>query len=62
MKKVSRSQKPASLMVWAAVSSKGRSPLIFIDSDVQINKKVYKREILEGALILWTNSLYPDED
>ena len=49
-------------MVWAAASSEGRSPLIFIDSDVKINKEVYIREILEGALIPWTNFLYPDGD
>ena len=62
MKKVCRSQKSASLMVWAAISSEGRSPLIFIDGDVKINKELYIREILAGALIPWTNSLYPDGD
>ena len=46
MKKVCRSQKSFSLMVWAVVSSEGRSPLIFIDSDVKINEEVYIREIL----------------
>ena len=45
-------------MVWATISPKGRSPLIFIDSDIKINKEVYIREILEGALIPWTNFLY----
>lgn len=62
MKKVRRSQKPASVMVWAAVSSEGRSPLVFIDKGVKINKEVYVKEILEGALVPWTNSLYSDGD
>ena len=62
MKKVCRSQKPASLMVWATILSEERSPLIFIDSDIKINKEVYIREILEGALIPWTDSMYPNGD
>ena len=52
----------ASVMVWAAVSSEGSLPLIFIESGVKINKELSIRKILEGALIPWTNSLYPNGD
>ena len=36
--------------------------MISIDSDIKINKEVYIREILAGALIPWTNSLYHNRD
>lgn len=62
VRKIKKTQKPASLMVWAAVSSKGRSPLIFVPNGVKINKEVYINQILEGGLIPWTDELYPDGD
>lgn len=59
-KKVRRTQKPASVMVWAAVSSEGKSPLIFVPSGVKINKNLYIRDILEAGLVPWTKKQYPD--
>ena len=61
-KKIMKTQKAASLMVWAAVSLEGRSPLIFIASGVKINRDVYIQEILEAGLIPWTDQQYPDGD
>ena len=59
--KVFRSQKPASVMVWAAVSKKGKTPLIFIPQGVKINKERYIKDILEGALIPSCNLIYSNK-
>ena len=52
-RQVYRTQKPASVMVWAAVSESGKSPLVFIPQGVKINRDVYIRDILEGSLKPW---------
>ena len=59
--KVLRSQKPASVMVWAAVSKRGKSPLVFIPQGVKINKELYVNKILEGSLLPWSKSVFGDE-
>ena len=59
--KVFRTQKPASVMVWAAVSERGKTPLVFVPQGVKINKERYIEDILEGALLPWCNSVYGDE-
>ena len=47
---VPRFQKPGSVMVWGAVSSRGKFPLVFVESGVKINAAYYREEILEGCL------------
>ena len=37
-------------MVWAGVSAKGLTDLIFVDSGVKINQDSYQKEILAKAL------------
>ena len=59
--KVFRTQKPASVMVWAAISERGKTPLVFVPQGIKINKERYIEDILEGALIPWCNSVYGDE-
>lgn len=59
--KVFRTQKPASVMVWAAISESGKSLLVFVPQGVKINKERYIEDILEGALRPWCNSVYGDE-
>jgi inhibitor of nuclear factor kappa-B kinase subunit alpha len=44
---VQRFQSPSSFMVWAAVSAKGKFPLVFVERGVKVNKSYYQREILE---------------
>ena len=43
-------QKPASLMVWAAVSKTWKSPLIFVKEDAKMNTTGYIDNILTPAL------------
>lgn len=53
-----RRQKPASIMVWAAVTSDGhKSPLIFIPEGVKINQVVYK-DMLESQVLPWLLTVY----
>jgi inhibitor of nuclear factor kappa-B kinase subunit alpha len=43
-------QKPGSVMVWGAVSSRGKFPLVFVESGVKVNAAYYREAILEGCL------------
>ena len=47
---VIRRIKPLSVMVWAGVSSVGRTPLIFVPAGVKINSKTYQDLILEPVV------------
>ena len=49
-------------MVWTAISEKGKSLLVFVPSEVKINKELYIKDILEGALIPWCKSLYGESN
>ena len=40
-------------MVWAGITSTGRTPLVFIDQGVKINTEKYIEDILEHALEPW---------
>ena len=44
-------QKPASVMVWAAVSKTWKLPLIFVEPKTKINKECYSKKILSLVLI-----------
>ena len=48
-----RTQAPAMVMVWAAITADGRSPLVFIDRGVKINAEYYRENMLEDALEPW---------
>ena len=49
LKKV-RTQKPASVMIWAAVSLDGKIPFDFFSYGVKINKEVYIDKILKHGV------------
>lgn len=53
-----RKQAPASVMVWAAVTATGRSPLVFIDQGVKINQQIYRKNILNDALLPWARKQF----
>ena len=50
---VARKQCPALVMVWAAVTESGRSPLLFVDQGVKLSQQNYRDDILLGALLPW---------
>ena len=41
------------VMLWAAITADGRSPLVLIDHGVKINAEYYRENILESALKPW---------
>lgn len=51
-----RKQAPASVMVWAAVTATGRSPLVFIEQEV--NQQIYREKILNDALLPWARKQF----
>jgi transposase len=57
---VTRSQKPASVMVWGGITSSGKTPLIFIEKGVKINGMIYRQEILEKVVKPWAQGHFKD--
>ena len=56
-----RRQKPASVMVWAGVTSSGlKTPLIFIEEGVKVNQHVYLT-MLKDKVVPWINALSLDD-
>jgi transposase len=53
---VTHSQSPPSLMVWAAVTADGRTPLVFLPPKVKINALLYQSLILDAVLLPWARS------
>ena len=60
LKKVRITQTSASVMIWAAVLSEGKSPLNFVAKGIKINKEVYINEILKDGLMPLTRGMYPN--
>lgn len=56
-----RTQKPASVMVWAGITRNGRTPLIFLPKSVKIDQKHYRELILEGCLKPWAQKHFKSE-
>ena len=59
--RVFRTQKPMSVMVWAGVTSTGRTPLVFVPQGVKINQSVYRDDILEKVLKPWARKHFKKE-
>uniref|UniRef100_A0A914KM83 Transposase n=1 Tax=Meloidogyne incognita TaxID=6306 RepID=A0A914KM83_MELIC len=55
-KLITHSQHPQSVMVWAGICASGKTPLIFVDPGVKINKDYYLREILQRVVKPWAES------
>jgi inhibitor of nuclear factor kappa-B kinase subunit alpha len=49
-----RAQGAASVMVWAAVTADGRSPLVFLPARVKINGAIYRESVLDAVLRPWS--------
>lgn len=61
IKSVQRFQNHSSVMVWGAVSKKGRLPLLFIDKGVKVNKEYYLENVLKGHLMENITELYENQ-
>ncbi len=58
---MSRTQKPLSIIVWAAVTATGKSLLIFVPTWVKINTQEYISTILEEGLKPWADAHFRSE-
>eukprot|EP00800_Vazella_pourtalesii_P015855 TRINITY_DN4383_c0_g1_i5.p1 TRINITY_DN4383_c0_g1~~TRINITY_DN4383_c0_g1_i5.p1 ORF type:complete len:293 (-),score=7.56 TRINITY_DN4383_c0_g1_i5:556-1434(-) len=58
---VKRTQKPQSVMVWAGISAKGRTPLIFVPVGVKINSAIYQKLILDPVVKDLSSSMFNKE-
>lgn len=52
---VTRKQHPPQVMVWAAATADGRSPIVFIEPGVKVNATYYREMVLEAALKPWAD-------
>lgn len=62
--RVTRRQGADQIMVWAAISEKGRGPLIFLPmgrDEVKINQRIYRDKVLRPGLIPWANKTFGSE-
>uniref|UniRef100_A0A914DIX4 Uncharacterized protein n=1 Tax=Acrobeloides nanus TaxID=290746 RepID=A0A914DIX4_9BILA len=50
---IERTQKAESVMVWAAISARGKTPLVFVDQKTKIDRHVYM-DMLNDHLFPWT--------
>lgn len=58
---VERYQNASSVMVWGAISTKGKLPLLFIDKGVKINKEYYLEHVLQGHLKPYAKKLFGND-
>uniref|UniRef100_A0A914EPI5 Transposase n=1 Tax=Acrobeloides nanus TaxID=290746 RepID=A0A914EPI5_9BILA len=42
-----------SVMVWAAITSDGKSPLVFVEPGVKVKSQYYREQILDRVLLPW---------
>ena len=52
-RRVSRRQNPLYVMVYAAITATGRSPIVFVPSGVKLNSQRCISDILEAELLPW---------
>lgn len=45
---------PKSVMVWAGITSSGKTPLVFVERGVKINANVYQERILRDVVKPWS--------
>jgi len=58
---VPRNQSSLSVMVWGAISKRGKLPLLFIDKGVKINGDYYIQHVLQDHLLPEAKKLFDDD-
>uniref|UniRef100_A0A914D0X7 Uncharacterized protein n=1 Tax=Acrobeloides nanus TaxID=290746 RepID=A0A914D0X7_9BILA len=58
---VERTQKTESMMVWASISARGKTPLVFVDQKTKIDRYVYM-DLLRKNLFPWAEDVFGDEE
>ena len=60
-RKVPKTKKPSSIMVWGAITSNGKAPLVFIEKGEKMTKEYYCKEILEKNLLPWAKGHFKNK-
>lgn len=58
---VERFQNASAVMVWGAISNRGKLPLLFIDRGVKINKEYYLQHVIKDHLLPCAKDLFRGE-
>lgn len=58
---IKRASHPQQVMVFGAITSDGKMPLIFVDPGVKINKEYYLEETLKNHVLPWTKSHFGNQ-
>ena len=53
---------PQSVMVWAGICASDKTPLVFVDPGVKINKNYYLQEILQSVLEPWARVYFRNRE
>ena len=62
MRTVQRFQNEKKLMVWCAISKKGKFPMVFVESGTRINASFYIQNILGPVLKVHSEKMYSNKD
>jgi hypothetical protein len=55
---VGNSQRAPGIMVFAAISGSGVSPLVFVDPGAKVNQEYYREKILRSAVLPWVQCTF----
>lgn len=58
---VERFQNVSAVMVWGAISPRGKLPLLFIDRGVKINQDYYIQHVMQNHLLVHARNLYGND-
>jgi len=50
---VEHRQFPPSVLVWGGICASGKTPLVFFDQGVKLDKELYRSQILEAVVLPW---------
>jgi transposase len=59
---VEYTQYPSKIMVWAGISVRGRTRLVFFEPKKTVNQQEYQKHVLEGELVRAGQEMFGDED
>ena len=62
LRTVQRFQNSGTVMVWCAISKKGKFPMVFVDKGAKINAAYYIEHILESVLKVHGEAMYPNRE
>jgi DNA-binding Lrp family transcriptional regulator len=59
---VQRTAHPASVMVWGGITSKAKTPLVFVEMGAKVNQVYYREKILDTVVKPWFQRNFLDQE